>query len=139
MKSSLEPLGVSDLLIVKKLGEIQSEDILKRMLLNKASCIVRAYCISAYNLASRDVGGQSDPYLILKMGNKTISDRKNYQMDEPNPKFSKHFDFETTFPGCPMLEISAMDHDMCFGDDLIGTTIIDLEDRYFLPEWNAIS
>ena len=37
-----------------------------------------------------------------------------------------------------MLEIRAMDYDMLFGDDLIGNTLIDLEDRYFLPEWNAI-
>jgi len=37
-----------------------------------------------------------------------------------------------------MLEIKAFDHDMLFGDELIGTTTMDLEDRYFLPEWNAI-
>jgi hypothetical protein len=25
-----------------------------------------------------------------------------------------------------------------FGDDLIGTTCVDLEDRYFMPEWRAL-
>ena len=32
-----------------------------------------------------------------------------------------------------------MDYDDLFGDDLIGTTIVDLEDRYFMPEWRAIN
>ena len=35
--------------------------------------------------------------------------------------------------------IHAMDYDDLFGDDLIGTTVLDLEDRYFLPEWRAIN
>lgn len=38
-----------------------------------------------------------------------------------------------------MLEIRAMDHDMLFGDELIGNVFVDLEDRYFLPSWNAIN
>lgn len=37
------------------------------------------------------------------------------------------------------MTIHAMDYDDLFGDDLIGTTIVDLEDRYFLPEWRCIS
>jgi len=32
-----------------------------------------------------------------------------------------------------------MDYDDLFGDDLIGVTHVDLEDRYFLPEWRAIN
>jgi hypothetical protein len=59
-------------------------------------------------------------------------------MDEPNPDFYKHFDFEATFPGCAPLVIDVFDYDDLFGDDLIGNTVCDLEDRYFLPEWNAL-
>lgn len=138
LKRSLMPLGVSHLGIIKKLADIESEEILRHMLLAANKSIVRVYCISGYDFASRDIGGFSDPYLILKIGNREISDRKNYIMDEPNPGFYKHFDFEEIFPGCPMLEVRAMDHDLLFGDELIGNTFLDLEDRYFLPEWMAI-
>jgi len=31
-----------------------------------------------------------------------------------------------------------MDFDDLFGDDLIGETVIDLEDRYFSSEWQSI-
>ena len=55
--------------------------------------------IEGFDLASRDIGGFSDPYLILKLGRQKKDDRKNYILDEPAPKFMKYFDFETTFPG----------------------------------------
>ena len=34
--------------------------------------------------------------------------------------------------------IEAYDYDMLFGDDLIGKTTIDLDDRFFSPEWRSI-
>ncbi len=94
--------------------------------------------IEGFQLASRDIGGESDPYLKLRCGMKEYDERENYTIDEPNPKFFKHYDFEALFPGCPMLFIDAYDYDSLFGDDLIGSTQIDLEDRYFLPEWRAL-
>lgn len=45
------------------------------------------------------------------------------------------FEFEASFPGCSPLMIDVYDHDDIFGDDLIGTTTIDLEDRYFTRQW----
>jgi len=39
---------------------------------------VRVYIIEGFDLANRDFDGFSDPYLVLRLGAKTISDRKNY-------------------------------------------------------------
>ena len=67
-----------------------------------------------------------------------FNDRENYVEDEPNPDFYKCAEFAAKFPGCPMLEVAVYDWDMVFGDDLIGSDFIDLEDRYFSPDWSAI-
>ena len=48
------------------------------------------------------------------------------------------YEFSCTFPGSPSLEIEAYDYDDLFGDDLIGKTTVDLDERYFTPEWKAI-
>ena len=94
--------------------------------------------VEAFDLASRDNGSPSDPYLYITCNNKIVNERDNYQLDEPNPKFYKSYDFEATFPGCSPLQIDVYDYDEIFGDDLIGTTIIDLEDRYFTMEWQSL-
>jgi Ca2+-dependent lipid-binding protein len=99
---------------------------------------VRVYVIDAFNLSSRDVGDDSDPYLVVNLGGKTYNQRDKWQLNEPNPKFHQMFDFEATFPGCAPLVIKIMDYDEIFGDDTVGITSIDLEDRYFSPEWQSI-
>ena len=91
--------------------------------------------LNGSSMVSRDNGSDSDPYLILKLGKKTFNERENYQEDEPDPSFFKYFDFEATFPGCPPLDIAVYHYDEIFGDDLIGRTEIDLEDRFFHPSW----
>ena len=48
------------------------------------------------------------------------------------------YDFEAEFPGCPPLVVDVIDYDDIFGDDSIGKTSIDLEDRYFSAEWQSI-
>jgi len=93
--------------------------------------------VSAFNLASRDNGGFSDPYLIVSNGRKVYNEREHYLEDEPNPNFNKMFEFSCTFPGAAPVEIRLMDYDLIFGDEEIGRTLIDLEDRYFSPEWQA--
>ena len=100
--------------------------------------MVKVYLISGFDFSSRDNGSPSDPYMKLKLGNKSYNERDEYQLDQPNPVFYKSYDFEATFPGCPMLSIQAWDYDDIFGDDMIGETLVDLEDRYFSPEWMSI-
>ena len=101
LELQIEPLGVRHLKITKILADIQSDVILQKMLLHTNKVIVRAYMISGYDLASRDIGGFSDPYLILTVGDKKFNERDKHALDQPHPDFHKHFDFEQTFPGCP--------------------------------------
>lgn len=49
------------------------------------------------------------------------------------------FEFNVQFPGTQPLIIESYDYDILFGDDLIGRTVIDLDDRYFSNEWQAIN
>ena len=48
------------------------------------------------------------------------------------------YEFDAEFPGAAPLIIKAYDYDELFGDDLIGKTIVDLDDRFFSPEWQQI-
>jgi hypothetical protein len=100
---SIDALGINHLQITKHLADLESDETLKRLLLAKTKCIVRVYMISGYDLASRDNGGFSDPYLKLTLGTKTYNEREIYQLDNPNPDFYKSYDFEAVFPGCPPL------------------------------------
>lgn len=136
-KAKVRKIGLGHLNLVKHLGALQSEDMLKRALLTSTNAIVRVYMISAFDLASRDNGSASDPYLVIKCNNQKVSERSNYVLDDPCPDFYKSYDFEGTFPGCSPLEIAVWDYDSIFGDDIIGTTSIDLEDRFFSIDWNS--
>ena len=76
--------------------------------------------------------------MVVKCGEKVYNERNNYQLDEANPKIHKVFTFSGSFPGTPPLQIECWDYDDLFGDDLIGKTTIDLDDRFFSPDWSAL-
>jgi len=135
----LRTINVDHLHITNHLANLESDEILKRALLASTKCLIRFYALEAFDLSSRDSGSASDPYLFITCNGKTFNERDHYQLDEPNPKFYKHFDFEGTFPGSSPIKIDVFDYDDIFGDDLIGTSFLDLEDRYFSMEWNALT
>jgi len=124
--------------ISKALNNLNSDEILKAALLKEEKCIVRFYAIDGYNMSSRDNGSASDTYLALECNGKKVNERDNYQLDEPNPKFYKMYDFEAKFPGSSPLNIEVWDYDAIFGDELVGASILDLEDRYFTIDWMAL-
>ncbi|RMX64262.1 hypothetical protein DD238_006948 [Peronospora effusa] len=104
---------------------------------------VRVYALDGVGFAPMDLGlngrpGKSDPYLRLTLGNQKLSDRKNYIEDTTDPDFYKMFVINAKLPGASILTIEAMDHDLIGGDDLIGKTTIDLEDRLFDRRWQAM-
>jgi len=99
LRKEMRKLNIGHLEITKHLVNLQSDVILKRQLMASNKCIIRLYAISAFNLSSRDNGSASDPYLVLTCNEKKYNERDNYQLDEPNPKFNKHYDFEGVFPG----------------------------------------
>jgi len=49
------------------------------------------------------------------------------------------YEIKGEFPGNAPIVISIYDYDMLFGDELIGKTSIDVDDRFFCPEWSALS
>ena len=77
-----------------------------------------------------DINGNSDPYLWLRLGGREIEDVESEREDTNDPNFYRYFEFTVKLPGESVLEIQVWDEDG-IDDDLIGSTKIDLEDRYF--------
>lgn len=59
-------------------------------------------------------------------------------MDTDCPKFFDSYELKVEFPGSPDLEVWAYDYDLLFGDDLIGFTKIDLDNRWYSQNWLSI-
>ena len=78
-----------------------------------------------------DPNGKADPYLKIHLGGTTINDKDNYISKQLNPIFGKVFDIEATFPMDGQLTVQVFDWDLLSGDDLIGETKIDLENRFY--------
>lgn len=65
----------------------------------KSECIVRVYIVDAFDLASRDAKSLSDPYVLIKLGKKTVGDPKQYQTDQTNCGFYQMYEVEAVLPG----------------------------------------
>lgn len=112
--------------------------------------LVRVYIVKANDLHPMDINGKADPYVVLQLGSKKISDKDNYISKQLNPVFGKYvlhmknnkrivytfmfircFEIEATFPQDSMLTVQILDWDLLGSDDLIGETRIDLENRFY--------
>ncbi|XP_045464673.1 otoferlin-like isoform X3 [Harmonia axyridis] len=93
--------------------------------------LVRVYIVKANDLHPQDLNGKADPYVVLQLGSKRISDKENYVSKTLNPVFGKCFEIEATFPQDSMLTVQIYDWDLLGSDDLVGETRIDLENRFY--------
>jgi hypothetical protein len=93
--------------------------------------LVRVYIVKGTDLHPMDLNGKADPYVVLQLGSKKISDKENYVSKQLNPVFGKCFEIECCFPQDSMLTVQIFDWDLVGSDDLIGETKIDLENRFY--------
>ncbi|XP_054644140.1 fer-1-like protein 6 isoform X3 [Dunckerocampus dactyliophorus] len=93
--------------------------------------LIRVYVVSASNLHPADPDGKADPYVVVQLGKNEIKDRDNYIPKQLNPIFGRSFEMQATFPKESLLSLLIYDYDMVGGDDLIGETRIDLENRFY--------
>lgn len=93
--------------------------------------LVRVYIVKGTDLHPMDLNGKADPYVVLQMGGKRISDKENYVSKQLNPIFGKCFEMELRFPQDSQLTVQIYDWDLVGSDELIGETRIDLENRFY--------
>jgi len=130
--------GIGSLKLDELLAEYIFHSSLPARLNETVKCKARVYILEGFNFAQRDLFSPSDPYLILRCGTSVFNEQKNYQLDTSDPKFYKCYEFNVNFPGAPLIYIEAYDYDDFFGDDLIGISKLDLDDRFFNKEWCAL-
>lgn len=137
-KSLMRQMKLSHLEIMRKVVDVQSDEIIKRLLMSECKCNIRVYVVRAFNLAARDSDSPSDPFVRVILGDVERDNRDDHQTDVSDPDIYQMYEFQAVFPGCPLLKVQFWDYDMLFGDDLIGETIVDLEDRYFSSDFRAV-
>ena len=106
---------------------------------NTTTVAVRLYVIRASQLQPKDFGGTSDPYVVASLAGRQIKDIEHVQEKTLNPEIFRRFDFESQLPGPSALKVAVWDKNNYKSDELIGETTIDLEDRWFHPEWVKIN
>ncbi|GMF53162.1 unnamed protein product [Phytophthora fragariaefolia] len=132
--------------------------------LNPQPYLVRVYVLDALNLHPKDANNRCDPYLRVSLGDgrrreQMFNDRSNYQPKTLTPKFHKMFEFKADLPGASELKLEVLDYDFFAiptlptglskalsttvgttvdGDDFVGATLIDLEDRWFDAKWQEL-
>ena len=95
---------------------------------------MRLYVLQGKSLTPKD-GNSSDPFLIIKLGQTTITDKESLRPKTCNPKFYRAYDITASLPGASTLQIECWDDDGFDFPDLIGITKLDLEDRFYNKDW----
>jgi hypothetical protein len=107
-------------------------------LLKPSPMVVRCYVIAAHGLPALDSDKSSDPYLTVRLGNRSIGGSDSTLYNTCDPHFGRCLEFETVFPGPSKLDCIVYDHDTLGSDREIGRTCIDLEDRFYSQEWQGL-
>ena len=125
--------------IIKELKNIEKYEKLTKSILVKHEVIIRVYILEIHDLPAKDLLSDSDPYIKIYFGeDKKYDEQDNHHNNEKNVKWYKYYDILSTFPGESTLKIEVWDYNPIFKDTLIGSTSLDLEDRYFNNDWQNL-
>eukprot|EP00919_Chromeraceae_sp_WS-2016_P027979 GHVR01066262.1.p1 GENE.GHVR01066262.1~~GHVR01066262.1.p1 ORF type:complete len:317 (+),score=58.97 GHVR01066262.1:194-1144(+) len=116
-------------------------DELKALIGKTPVVVVRVCVLSAHGLVPRS--GSSTvkfvPFLYLHVGDDrddpvtAAFDISNTKLDTHNPDFYRSFQFKARLPHHSLLHVSVMNK-CTHTHECLGTSIIDIEDRYFHPQ-----
>jgi hypothetical protein len=105
--------------------------------------IIRLYVVRAFKLTAKDFGGSSDPFLQIAHGSgfcHVIDDKQNsLRKNTLNPDFYTSYEFEAMIPGDSEVQLSVFDYDAIGSNEIIGSTVIDIENRWLNPSWRALT
>lgn len=106
---------------------------------------VRIYFVKAICIFGKQVEGFFgkafiDPYLAYKLGNVLVSMRNMAQFNTNVPSFYRVEERDIVMPAEARLQVDLFDYQDAFGEaingeKLIGSTVIDLEDRWHSAAW----
>ena len=138
-QKAIDKFKANDEKILKELKNVEKYEQLTKSILVKHEVIIRVYILEIRDLPKKDLFSDSDPYIKIFFGDKKkFDEQKNHRNDEKNTKWYKYYDILTEFPGESTLRIEIWDYNPIFRDELIGSTSIDLEDRYFNHDWQKL-
>ena len=92
-KELMRAMKLTHLQIIRKIVDVQSDEIIKRLLMQEQKCDVRVYVVRAYNLAARDNDSPSDPYIKVSLGDSVFDCRDDHVEDDMEPDIYKMFKF----------------------------------------------
>ena len=119
-----------------------SDAIIASLPRKQEKVIVRLYIIRGFKLTAKDIGGTSDPFLQISHGSglcHLIDDKaRSLRRHTLDPDFYTSYEFEAMIPGDSQVQVSVFDYDAIGSNELIGSTMIDIENRWLNPAWKAI-
>ena len=135
----IEKFKSRDEKVMSELKNIDKYEKLTKSILVKHEVIIRVYVLEIRDLPEKDLLSASDPYIKIYFGeDKKFDEQKNHHNDKKNVSWFKYYDILSIFPGDSTLRIEVWDYNPIFKDELIGSTSIDLEDRYFNSDWQNL-
>lgn len=95
--------------------KVEEKDSFKKFITPK-NYVVRLYVLEGKQMTPHDSNGFSDPFLIIKLGDRKIVDRESLRKKTLNPEFFCSYEIPTTLPGSnSILTIEVWDDDGFLG------------------------